>query len=975
MTNPVWQTNYNLGSYPNNAAINIPLVAYPISPAIGISYKLVAGKLPTGTILDDVGNLVGTVVTTFNNNTFNFTVQATDNLGNISLRTFQITLIIVPLAPNWVTPSGSIGQYTENSALLFSFKANPVFPATSVTYKLISSELPSNYTLSSDGILSGKNQIVPSTQTYNFVIRAMDNLQNIKDRSFSVSITGTARPTFSIPSGSILNTFDSIWIDLPVTYNNPIPTNEVAISVKQGTLPPGLEINNQGVIRGYPQQPINGINYPSVTSSITQTSTTGNHITCLSTLNFNVGRPIVFTGTSFGGITPNITYYINSIVDATTFTISTTQNGSSVSLTNDTGFMVASLPSVSFGQPTSRTYTFILELQSLYGSDTATYSITVTNQNLPVSQGGPGLPPNTRTPVLLNTRPLSYTISPTDPYYGYYLPVNSPNHITNIGKYKSSEYFAFKMIGYDFDGNEIRYSFSNIPLGLKADPVTGWISGTPMLEVSTLNQYNFSVAVYKLNTPSIISAYFNFSMEVSLDINGTIVWNTDSNLGSIYNGVISTLYVKATCDVPLTYKIVDGNLPPKLNLLDNGQITGYVSYQPTDKYLNVGDSSSYTFTVEAYSIEYPAIKSYKTFTITVTQEFSQPTDILYIKCTPSIDDRLIIDSLLNDNNIIPDEYLYRPQDQYFGKASEVIYEHAYGIYASNIQQYIASVQKSHYWRNITLGEIKTAVAKDTDGNILYEVVYSQIIDNLTEPNYYVVTAPFIIPGQTYTIVYAGSTDFTTIGASDNLSGTIFTATGPGNGTGTVSVLTGNTSVSSELYWPYTIDLQLGPWYTSSTTLYDSYVNIGNQEFYTSLTPGYARTLYPNSLPNMRNQVASVLGLETNSAVLPLWMTSQQSDGSTTGYVPAWVICYTLPYASATVKNNIETMWPYRLNQINFKIDRFSVNKSNTYNFDNNLSPPTWTSYPSANPVPNPLDSKDFNVLFPRQTILPDKTEY
>jgi Putative Ig domain len=975
MANPIWQTNYNLGTFNNNTIINIPIVATAVPPAMAVSYSLAAGVLPTGLELSSDGFLTGIVLTSYTNNVFTFTIKATDNLGNYSLRTFQITAIIIIEPPTWFTPAGSIGQFTENSPLVFQFQANPVSPATSVTYRLISSELPSKYTLSTDGLLTGLTDIVPSTETYNFVIRATDNLQNIKDRSFSLSITGTARPTFTIPSGSILNTLDSIWIELPITYNNPIPNNQVSVILKQGILPPGLEINSQGLIRGYPQQPVNEISYPQVTSSITQTSTVGNLITCLSTLNFSVGRPIVFTGTSFGSIVPNQTYYINAIESATTFTISTTQNGSPVNLINDTGFMAATLPGVNTGNPTIRTYSFILELQSLYGNDTANYSITVVNQNLPISQGGPGYPPNTRVPTLLNTRPLTYNISATDPYYGYYLPVNIPSTPVDIGTYKSGEYFSFKMIGYDFDGNDIKYSFSNIPLGLTADPVTGWISGIPTLQVPTLNQYNFSVAVYKSGTQSIISPYFNFTMEVSKDIVGTIIWDTESDLGTIYNGVLSTLYVKATCGVPLTYNLVDGALPPNLTLLYNGQITGYVAFQPTDQYLNVGETSSFTFTIEAFSAEYSAIKSNKTFTINVLQEFSQPTDTLYIKCTPSVNDRLIIESLLTDTTIIPDEVLYRPQDQYFGKANSVIYEHAYGIYASEIQQYIASVQQSYYWRNITLGELQTAVAKDDNGNVLYEVVYSQIIDDLTKPDYYVITAPFIVPGQTYTIVYAGSTDFTSIGAADNKTGTIFTATGFGVGTGTVAILLGTTSISSEIYWPYFINLNLGPWYTSSTLIYDSYENIGDQQFYTSLTPGYARTLYPNSLQNMRNQVANVLGQQTNSKLLPLWMTSQQSDGSTTGYVPAWVICYTLPGFSNVVKNNIKTMWPYTLNQINFKIDRFSVDKSNTYDFDNNLSPPAWTSYPSADPVPNPLDSKDFNVLFPRQTILPDQTQY
>ena len=146
-------------------------------------------------------------------------------------------------------------------------------------------------------------------------------------------------------------------------------------------------------------------------------------------------------------------------------------------------------------------------------------------------------------------------------------------------------------------------------------------------------------------------------------------------------------------------------------------------------------------------------------------------------------------------------------------------------------------------------------------------------------------------------------------------------------------------------------------------------------YYTSLTPGYARTLYPNSLFNMRNRVADVLGQVLNSTLLPVWMTSQQLNGSTLGYTQAWVICFTKPGQAETIKTNIETNWPYTLNQINFNIDRFTVNKSTTYNWENNLNPPAWSGLPSATPVPNPINSQDFFVLFPRETILPDETQY
>jgi len=76
-----------------------------------------------------------------------------------------------------------------------------------------------------------------------------------------------------------------------------------------------------------------------------------------------------------------------------------------------------------------------------------------------------------------------------------------------------------------------------------------------------------------------------------------------------------------------------------------------------------------------------------------------------------------------------------------------------------------------------------------------------------------------------------------------------------------------------------------------------------------------------------------------------------------------------------IKHNIETEWPYTLNKINFQIDRFTVGKELTYDLSTQVTPSSWTRYPSGVPVPDPTDSKDFYVLFPRRTILPDKTQY
>jgi hypothetical protein len=551
--------------------------------------------------------------------------------------------------------------------------------------------------------------------------------------------------------------------------------------------------------------------------------------------------------------------------------------------------------------------------------------MTVINQNTPVSQGGPGKLQNTRLPTILNTRPLTYNLNDTDPYYGYYiLPPVSPTVNASLGTFISGDYFAFKVIGYDFDGNVLSYSFSGLPTELVGDVNTGWITGTPSLTTPGISNYNFRVTVWKASNPTITTQNFNFTFNLSKEITGNIVWNTLPDLGTIFNGTISTLGVSATSDVPLLYRVISGALPPNLTLLDNGQITGRVADQPTSTFLEQNDSTEFTFTIQAYSDEYSIVESSKTFTLTVLQEYSQPTDTLYIKATPSLTDRQLLETLLLNNTIIPENYLFRPNDVYFGKATSVVYEHAYGIYSNAIQEYLLAVTQNHYWRNITLGEIKTAVAKNSAGEIVYEVVYSEVIDNLVNP--------------------AGI------------------------------------SVSQEVIWPRDIDLNLGPWYTSITDIFTSYEDVLGQEYYTSLSSGIARYLYPNSLFNMRNRVAQVLGQEYDSRLLPLWMTSQQSNGSTLGYTQAWVIAYTKPGYAETIKNNINTLWVdtlgnnYRLNQINFNIDRFTVDKSATYNYDTNTQPASWTGLPSGTPVPSPLDSKDFYVLFPRQTILPNESQ-
>lgn len=73
------------------------------------------------------------------------------------------------------------------------------------------------------------------------------------------------------------------------------------------------------------------------TNTATSTDGTTEIITCTSTVNFLVNNPVIFSGTSFGGITAGTIYYVKTIVSTTEFTVSTTPGGSTHNLSTATG--------------------------------------------------------------------------------------------------------------------------------------------------------------------------------------------------------------------------------------------------------------------------------------------------------------------------------------------------------------------------------------------------------------------------------------------------------------------------------------------------------------------------------------------------------------------------------------------------------------------------------------------------------------
>ena len=716
--------------------------------------------------------------------------------------------------PVWLTPAGNLGTYPEGVFFQLPLLAEEPDLGDPVYYQVIAGELPTGVQVAANGLIVGVPRAIASVQgvpaevsrdiTSRFAVRAYTKktvgpatvVNRLADRTFSITIAGQNAPEFITPPGTIATLFDGTLVtDLQIEYTDTDNTDLVVARLAAGVLPPGTSISPTGVISGYiaPAAPI------------TQTA-----------------------GFSRDG----------------------------------QGF--SQYPFDFATMSTNATYEFVIEISDGKSSALRTFNIQVLSRD--------SLTADTTDFTADNT---FITADGT--------PVRAPILLTppgSIGTIRSDNFFAYKFDGLDADGEPIIYAMNPLltSIGLTLDPVTGWLYGYIPDQGLTVNTYSFGVRVYQQFDPDVSSLFYDFTLTVQGAIDTDINWLTPaglvdralvpSPLGTINTGDTSILYVAATniSGFVLGYRLKSGSnskLPQGLSLLPSGNISGRVSFDTfaldggTTTFdvdsINRGISTpttfdlNYIFTVEAFNSN-GNINVAKQFSILVNRAYNIPYENLYIQAMPPQNDRDLVNSLLQSSTIIPPALLYRGDDPNFGRATRVVYDHAFGLTAATYEDYVSSLYKNHYWKNLVLGSIETARATDDNGNVIYEIVYSRIIDNLVNDQ-----------GQ---------------------------------------------SVSKEVVLPYPV-----------------YPN----------TPDEIDTVYPNSLPNMRDQVIDTVGQISN--ILPRWMLSPQTNGRVLGFTPAWVIAYVTPGNSGQVAYNIRTQFGTQLNLVDFEVDRYELDRALTSNWD------------------------------------------
>lgn len=898
MAQPVWKTPAgSLGVIPETKFYRNTVVA--VDPDGGaVTYSVISGTLPDGIQFSgDTGTVSGTPNVVNFNTVSKFTVRASTVTlpKRIADRTFTLT-ITGDNTPLWTTPSGSLGTFYSGQEIDFQFAWDDNDPNDVVVVRLASGELPGGLTLSPSGLLTGYIQPAmdlgygapgygntgQDLYPYDFVARTVN-----KNYEFTLEVTDGVNSdlrTFymfvytrqSLTADTTVITADNTYITADETnvmspfIANADPSNLglyrsdnyfayqfigenysgdsiiYAISVNQGYgLVPGLELDpSTGWYYGYiPDQGATEVEYSfNIVTYLSQyqgtpincikTNFGTNVITCDSTAQLGVGQPIVFSGSAFGGISssPLQVYYVSSILGKTKFTVTTVLGSSTtVELTTATGTMQANLIAASRPYPFTLTVTGVVDNQITWLTATDLGVIDNGSTSLlrveAVNTGGRTLRYRLKSGAY-NSLPQGLELLPTGDISGR---VSFNGFSIDLGTTTFDETFAVNRnlttLGTTFDST-FRFTVNAYaPESL-----------VPLYNVRSVIVENGGSGYSSLNPPTI-----TFSTPIGASAVVAQVGNIVISGGSI----VSVTVIEPGYGYTST---------PTITVVDPYGGTG-AELTPIMQLSGIND----------------AVSVFKEFRVRVFHRWTKPYQNLLLRAMPPLDDRQVLWDFLHDENIFVPEWIFRAEDPFFGVAKDVTFVHTYGLLPESLDLYVQSLYLNHYWKNLVLGSIKTAQALDANGNVLYEVVYSDIIDNLV------------------------NNEGISVGKIVNL--------------------------------PYVIQ---DPIDRSDIT-----------------------QVYPNSLVDMRNQVIDVVGQidGCGKVPLPLWMTSKQVDGRILGYVPGWVMAYTVPGRSNQIAYYIKTKWQGHLNEIDFTVDRYILDSELSKNWDPETQ--QW--------VPNPGNITTFDI--------------
>lgn len=444
---------------------------------------------------------------------------------------------------------------------------------------------------------------------------------------------------------------------------------------------------------------------------------------------------------------------------------------------------------------------------------------------------------------------------------------------------------------------------SVLPPGMLFDPTTSEVFGVLPYQTAITKDYNFTIKATRITEKGeTASSKRIFTARIIGEIDSTITWNTDNDLGSIGANYISTLKISASTTFtqsPVLYFLISGQLPPGLSLNFDGEIVGKVTqfennnnpglilFDQGTLTLDDGTTSvdrSYSFEVEARDVlGYSATR--RIFTIHIETPNDRLFSNLIVKPFLKVEQRNIWKNFINNPDIFDNSLIYRPSDLNFGIQKDLKMLVFAGIETKSAAEVVGMTGRNHKPKRFKLGAIKNAIATTpfTD-DIIYEVVYLEVIDPLEIGKKYL-PSPVLTSKHTRSITVDQNNQF---------------YEGPFNQN------------------------------TPSFTRADPFLATVDRS---DVFAGDSQTelKFPSSISIWRNRIKE-LGLY-DSNYLPLWMRSIQLGAvQPLGYITAIPICYCKPGTSNDIVLNIKNSG-FDFSQIDYTIDRYIIDSVTGYNED------------------------------------------
>jgi len=226
-----------------------------------------------------------------------------------------------------------------------------------------------------------------------------------------------------------------------------------------------------------------------------------------------------------------------------------------------------------------------------------------------------------------------------------------------------------------------------------------------------------------------------------------IKWENTGTLGTLVPGQISDLYVKAsitTSTIYPKYQLLSGELPNGLSLNRDGTISGAVSVNT----FTTASTSTSVFSVAVNDSNNNNLLNGE-FSIIVKQSSNIEYTEMYCKPFLNQTKRSEFINFISDNAIFPSSLLYRPIDNNYGRQDSLKVVIDFGVKKLSLTEYANIMSVNFYKRQLSLGEIKTAISKNTDGSTKYELIYLDVIDKHVNAEKISIPTSFTFNGVTY----------------------------------------------------------------------------------------------------------------------------------------------------------------------------------------------------------------------------------